>query len=119
MTDCLFCKIVSGDIPAKKVYEDDDYLAFWDIAPKAPVHLLLIPKQHIESLYDLAGDNLAIVQGMISRAPEIARQAGLAEGFRLIANTGAGGGQEVGHIHFHILGDVRKATWSGFPSADH
>ena len=118
MTDCLFCKIVNGDIPAKKVFEDDDYLAFWDIAPKAPVHILLIPKLHIVNLYDLDGGNLAIVQGMIARAPQIAKQMGLESGFRLITNTGDGGGQEVGHIHFHILGDVRKATWSGFPMHD-
>lgn len=119
MTDCLFCKIVNGDIPAKKVYEDEDYLAFWDIAPKAPIHVLLIPKQHILNLYDLNAGNQSIVQGMISKAPEIARQLGMDNGFRLIANTGEGGGQEVGHIHFHILGDVRKATWSGFPTQDH
>ncbi|MEJ2044687.1 MAG: histidine triad nucleotide-binding protein [Reinekea sp.] len=118
MTDCLFCKIVNGDIPSKKVYEDDDYLAFWDIAPKAPIHLLLIPKQHIINLYDLNDANLSAVQGMIVKAPEIARNMGLEEGFRLVANTGPGGGQEVDHIHFHILGDVRKATWSGFPVHD-
>ncbi len=119
MTDCLFCKIANGDIPSKKVYEDDDYLAFWDIAPKAPVHVLLIPKQHIVNLYDLNDSNIAIVQWMLAKAPEIARDLGLDDGFRLVANTGAGGGQEVDHIHFHILGDVRKATWSGFPAHDH
>ena len=114
MSDCLFCKIVSGDIPAKKVYEDDDYLAFWDIAPKAPVHILLIPKHHILNLYDLADGNLSVIQEMIGKAPEIAKEMGLTDGFRLITNTGLGGGQEVDHIHFHIMGDVRKATWSGF-----
>lgn len=118
MSDCLFCKIIAGDIPAKKVYEDQDYLAFWDIAPKAPVHVLLIPKQHVSSLYHLDADNSAAVQGMIGKAPQIAKELGLADGFRLIANTGAGGGQEVDHLHFHILGDVRSATWSGFPTTD-
>lgn len=116
MAGCLFCKLVAGDIPSKKVYEDDDYLAFWDIAPKAPVHVLLIPKQHIVSLYDLNEGNVELVQNMVSKAPMIAKEMGLDEGFRLVANTGPGGGQEVDHIHFHILGDVRKATWSGFPS---
>lgn len=115
MSDCLFCKIVAGQIPAKKVYEDNDYLAFWDIAPKAPVHLLLIPKQHVISLYHLDDSNLQVVQGMIGLAATLAREAGLDEGFRLITNTGVGGGQEVGHLHYHILGDVRQSTWSGFP----
>lgn len=118
MPDCLFCKIVAGEIPAKKVYEDEDYLAFWDIAPKAPVHILLIPKLHVVNLYDLNETNIALVQGMLAKAPQIARQMGLDEGFRLVTNTGPGGGQEVDHLHFHILGDVRKATWSAFPATD-
>ena len=118
MSDCLFCKIVAGEIPSKKVYEDDDYLAFWDIAPKAPVHILLIPKQHIVNLFSLNDDNRAVVEKMISKAPEIAQEMGLADGFRVVANTGPGGGQEVDHIHFHIMGDVRKATWTGFPAVD-
>ena len=115
MTDCLFCKIVDGAIPSKKVYEDDDYLAFWDIAPKAPVHVLLIPKVHVASLNHLDDSNTGLIQAMIAKAPQIAADMGLAEGFRVIINSGPGGGQEVDHIHFHILGDVRKATWSGFP----
>lgn len=116
MSDCLFCKIVAGDIPAKKVYEDENCLAFWDIAPKAPVHILLIPKQHVTSLYHLDKSNRDVVQSLLLKAPEIAKLMGLEDGFRLITNTGAGGGQEVDHLHLHILGDVRKATWSGFPS---
>jgi histidine triad (HIT) family protein len=118
MTDCLFCKIVAGDIPSKKVYEDDDFIAFWDIAPKAPVHVLLIPKQHIASLYHLDDSNSGLVQAMIGKAPQVAREMGLEDGFRVVVNTGAGGGQEVDHIHFHIMGDVRKATWTGFPITD-
>ena len=118
MTDCLFCKIVAGDIPSKKVYEDDDYLAFWDIAPKAPVHVLLIPKQHVTSLNHLDDGNLSLVQAMIGKAPQIAAEMGLDEGFRVVINTGAGGGQEVDHLHFHILGDVRKSKWTGFPVID-
>ena len=118
MADCLFCKLVAGAIPSKKVYEDDDYLAFWDIAPKAPVHVLLIPKQHVTSLYHLDDSNLGLIQAMIGKAPQIAKEMGLADGFRTVINTGVGGGQEVDHLHFHIMGDVRKATWTGFPIAD-
>ncbi len=118
MAECLFCKIVDGSIPSKKVYEDDDYLAFWDIAPKAPVHVLLIPKTHVASLNHMDDSNSGLIQAMIAKAPMIAREVGLADGFRVVINTGAGGGQEVDHIHFHILGDVRKATWTGFPIAD-
>lgn len=118
MSDCLFCKIVAGEIPSKKVYEDDSYYAFWDIAPKAPVHVLLIPKQHIVNLYQMDDGQQELVQAMMGKVPEIARDMGLDDGFRVVVNTGPGGGQEVDHIHFHILGDVRKATWSGFPTVD-
>ena len=118
MTDCLFCKIVAGDIPSKKVFEDEDHYAFWDIAPKAPVHVLLIPKQHIVNLYQMDDSHQDLVQAMMVKAPKIAKEMGLDDGFRLVMNTGPGGGQEVDHIHAHILGDVRKATWQGFPTAD-
>ncbi len=116
MTDCLFCKIVAGDIPANKVYEDDQFLAFWDIAPKAPVHVLVIPKQHIDSLYDIDAANSAAVQGLILKAPEIAQQLELEQGFRLIANTGEACGQTVHHLHFHILGNFVDSGDTGFPS---
>lgn len=118
MSDCLFCKIVAGEIPSKKVYEDQDYFVFWDIAPKAPVHVLLIPKAHIVNLYQMDDGNRELIQAMMGKIPEIARDLGLDDGFRVVINTGPGGGQEVDHIHFHILGDVRKATWSGFPTTD-
>ena len=93
MSDCLFCKIIAGEIPSKTVYEDDLCFAFWDIAPKAPVHVLLIPKQHVTSLNHLDDSNLASVQAMIVKAPDIAREMGLNEGFRTIINTGVGGVQ--------------------------
>ena len=88
MTDCLFCRIVAGEIPANKVYEDSQLIGFWDIAPKAPVHVLLIPKQHITSLYHMNDSNQGLIQAMIVAAPVLAQEMGLAEGFRLIANTG-------------------------------
>lgn len=114
MTDCLFCKIAAGDIPAEKVYEDDQMIAFKDIAPKARVHLLLIPRKHLDSLKDQSVDDAPLLGAMMAKAPELAEQAGLNQGFRLVANSGPGGGQEVPHLHFHILGDVRDTEWKGF-----
>ncbi|WP_119396118.1 histidine triad nucleotide-binding protein [Salinibius halmophilus] len=113
MTDCLFCKIIAGEIPSDIVYRDDEMLVFKDIAPKAPVHLLAIPLRHIENLDDLDGDAQALLGRMLGKVSKIAHDAGLAEGYRVITNTNAGGGQEVYHLHFHILGDVRQATWAG------
>jgi len=104
MNDCLFCKIIAGDIPSSKVYEDDELFAFKDIYPKADVHLLVIPKLHIESLDDLSSDHQSLISKMILKLPELARDQGLNDGFRTIINTGPGGGQEVGHLHMHILG---------------
>lgn len=118
MSDCIFCKIIAGEIPSKKVYEDDMLLAFWDVAPKAPVHLLVIPKVHIKNLYELNETNAAYAHAMITKAPEIAKQAGLAEGFRLIANTGEACGQTVHHMHFHILGRFNESGDTGFPGED-
>ncbi len=104
MTDCLFCKIVAGDIPSDKVYEDDLIYAFNDIYPKADVHVLVIPKIHVTSLDELQADHASLMAHMMLKLPEIARQQGLETGFRTIINTGPGGGQEVGHLHIHILG---------------
>jgi len=104
MSDCLFCKIVAGDIPSSKVYEDDLIFVFKDIAPKAEVHLLVIPKIHIESLDELTQEQQALIAHMMLKLPELARSQGLEHGFRTIINTGPGGGQEVGHLHIHILG---------------
>ncbi|GGY51206.1 histidine triad nucleotide-binding protein [Bacterioplanes sanyensis] len=103
MSDCLFCKIVAGEIPARITYEDELLLAFHDIAPKADTHLLVIPKQHIENLNDLSADDAELMSHLMLKLPVIARQQQL-NGFRTIANTGKDSGQEVFHMHFHILG---------------
>ena len=104
MSDCIFCKIEQGDIPADVIYEDEHCLAFRDIQPKAPVHLLVIPRKHVENLDDLSDEDRDLISHMMLTIPRIARQQGLKEGYRTIANTGAGGGQEVFPLHFHILG---------------
>ena len=104
MSNCLFCKIVAGEIPSSKVYEDDQIFVFNDISPKAAVHLLVIPKIHIVSLDDLTSEHQALIAYMMLKLPELARAQGLDDGFRTIINTGPGGGQEVGHLHLHILG---------------
>ena len=104
MSDCIFCKIVEGKIPAKKVYEDDDLLAFHDINPAAPVHILVIPKQHIESLNSCNESHATMLGKLFSRLGQIALEQGLNDGFRTVVNTGRVGGQEVYHLHAHILG---------------
>ena len=104
MSDCLFCKIIAGDIPSQKVYEDTDMLAFKDIRPSAPVHILLIPKKHIASLQDLSHDDAALMGKLMLAVPKIAADNGLSGGFKTQINTGTGGGQEVFHLHIHIMG---------------
>jgi len=104
MSDCLFCKIIAGDIPSSKVYEDELLYVFKDINPKAAVHLLVIPKTHITSLDSLADEHHDLIAQMMLKLPELARSQGLNNGFRTIINTGPDGGQEVGHLHIHILG---------------
>ncbi|MFW5450404.1 MAG: histidine triad nucleotide-binding protein [Methylophagaceae bacterium] len=104
MSDCLFCKIIAGDIPSDKVYEDDQIFVFKDISPKASVHLLAIPKIHLDSLDELSADHQPLIAQLMLKLPELARSQGLMDGFRTIINTGPGGGQEVGHLHIHILG---------------
>ena len=104
MPDCLFCKIVAGEIPSTKVYEDDTVLAFRDIAPQAPTHILIIPKMHMDSLDDLNADNLPAVSACLAAAPQIAAAEGLTKGYRIITNIGNEGGQTVAHLHFHLLG---------------
>jgi len=103
-TDCIFCKIVAGDIPSAKVYEDEFVYAFKDIAPQAPVHVLLIPKTHIPSAAEVTTENAPLVAACFAAIPQIAREAGLDSGFRLISNTGEDGCQTVFHLHFHLLG---------------
>ncbi len=102
--DCIFCKIISGDIPSNKVYEDEQILAFHDIAPQAPVHVIVIPKQHIQSADDVNNFNSPIVAKIFEAIPKIAKQCNLENGYRIITNVGSDGCQSVGHMHFHILG---------------
>ncbi|PKO81068.1 MAG: histidine triad nucleotide-binding protein [Betaproteobacteria bacterium HGW-Betaproteobacteria-13] len=104
MTDCLFCRIVRGEIPARKVYEDDLVVAFHDIQPAAPVHILLIPKLHIASMADLELGHEAVMGRLMVVASRIAREQGCTDGFRTIVNTGRVGLQEVYHLHVHIVG---------------
>ena len=104
MEDCLFCKIIKGEIPSKKVYEDEDVLAFYDINPAAPIHILVIPKKHIKSLADIEEDDEKLLGKIHMIINKIAEQKGSKEeGYRVIINCGKNGGQEVMHLHFHIL----------------
>ena len=104
MENCIFCKIVAGEIPSTKVYEDETILAFRDIAPQAPVHVLVIPKAHIQDCNGITAENSALVAHVFEVIPEIAKAEGLAGGYRVVSNTGADSGQTVPHLHFHILG---------------
>ncbi|MGH8737855.1 MAG: histidine triad nucleotide-binding protein [Burkholderiales bacterium] len=101
---CLFCKIVRGEIPSDKVYEDDDVLAFRDIRPLAPVHFMLIPKEHVASLYEAGMAQHRALGKMLALAGELARKEGASDGFRTIINTGRVGNQEVYHLHMHVIG---------------
>jgi histidine triad (HIT) family protein len=112
MADCLFCKIIKKEIPSKIVYEDNDMLAFNDIRPKAPTHILLIPKKHIEKLSDLTSGDSDLTNKMILNISKIAEAAGIKEsGFRVVVNNGTNSGQEVYHLHFHILGG-KPMSWN-------
>ncbi len=104
MKDCLFCKIINGDVPSKKAYEDEYCYAFHDIAPQAPVHILVVPKTHIGSADEINGENSVYVAKIFEAIPKIANAAGLVGGYRVINNCGADACQSVHHIHFHILG---------------
>ena len=106
-TDCIFCKIVNGSIPSKKIYEDDDVIVFNDIKPLTKVHFLIVPKLHIESLADCEVQHQALLGKMLLLAPKLAKEQGLA-GFRTMINTGREGGQEVFHIHIHVFGGGDK-----------
>lgn len=107
MNDCIFCKIISGEIPSKKAHEDDTMLAFYDINPQAPVHILVIPKEHIPSVDGINSENSDIVAKIFEKIPEIAKEAGITNGYRLISNCGDDACQTVKHLHFHILGGVK------------
>ena len=103
--DCLFCKIISGEIPSKKVYEDESVYAFYDINPMAPVHVRIVPKQHLSSMNDITAENSAVVSHIFEVAAQLARELGIAEdGYRVVSNCGAAAGQTVFHLHFHLLG---------------
>jgi histidine triad (HIT) family protein len=102
--DCIFCKIVRGEIPCNKVYENEEMFAFHDIRPVAPVHFMLIPKLHLPSLMEADDRHAALLGRMLALAPKLAKEQGLDNGFRTVINTGAGGGQEVFHLHIHIIG---------------
>lgn len=104
MSDCLFCKIIAGDIPSTKVYEDDTVFAFRDIAPQAPTHILVIPKTHISGCNAVTGENSAVIAHIFEVIAQIAKAEGLEGGYRVVSNCGDDAGQTVYHLHFHILG---------------
>jgi histidine triad (HIT) family protein len=109
--DCIFCKIAAGEIPAKKAYEDETIVAFHDLNPQAPVHVLIIPRRHIESLQDVTAEDAAALGHLMAKVPVLARDLGLGErGFRLVANCREEAGQSVWHVHFHLLGG-RAFLW--------
>ena len=106
---CIFCKIAAGEIPSTKVYEDDTVLAFRDIAPQAPTHILVIPKAHIPSVDGITAENSGVVAHIFETIPQIAQAEGLTGGYRVVSNCGADAGQTVHHLHFHILGGKQLA----------
>lgn len=111
MDDCLFCKIAAGEIPSQKVYEDELVYAFKDIAPVAPVHVLIIPKEHVmSSLNDITDENSAIIAHIFKVAAKLAKELGLENGYRVVNNCGEDAGQTVKHLHFHLIGG-KKLQW--------
>ena len=108
--DCLFCKIAAGEIPSTKVFENDDVLAFRDIDPQAPFHVIIIPKAHIASAAEITAENSALVAKIFEAAAVIAAEQKLEKGFRIVTNCGEEGGQTVGHLHFHMLAQ-RNLSW--------
>lgn len=110
MTECIFCKIISGEIPSKKAYEDEWIYAFHDLEPQAPVHVLIVPKKHLDSLDDTTPSDAALLGHLMLAVKDLARELGLENGYRLVANTGADGMQSVKHLHFHLLGK-RRMLW--------
>jgi len=102
--NCVFCKIVRGEIPSRKVFEDAEILAFHDIQPAAPVHFMLVPKKHIPSLYEVTADDAPVMGRILALAGQLAREQGANDGFRMVVNTGRVGRQEVPHVHLHVIG---------------
>lgn len=111
MDDCIFCRIARGEIPSRKVHEDDALIAFHDIHPAAPVHLLIIPKAHIATLADVEDEHVDLLGRMLHLAPRLAAEHGATNGFKTLINTGRDGGQEVWHLHMHVMGGPRP--WQG------
>lgn len=109
MKDCLFCRIVSGEIPSTKVYQDETVYAFRDIAPMAPVHILIVPRVHIASAADITAENADLIAHIFAVIPQIAAAEGLENGFRVVTNSGADACQSVQHLHFHLLGGAKMA----------
>lgn len=108
--DCLFCKIIAGEIPSEKIYEDEEMYAFKDIDPQAPVHFLLVPKKHIKSADDLTNEDVELIGHIFLKAAEIAQKFGCENGYRIVNNCKEDGGQSVDHLHFHVLGG-RSLQW--------
>ena len=117
MSDCLFCKIAAGEIPSTKLYEDELCFAFYDIAPQAPVHFLVIPKAHVGSVAEVNADNSAVVAHIFEVIPKIVAAEGVTNGYRVLTNVGEDGGQSVKHLHFHIIGGT-KLPVHVFPEKD-
>lgn len=113
--DCIFCKIAAGQIPSRKIFEDEELIAFHDIAPKAPIHFMIVPKAHIASTAQLGPQHAALMGRIMVLAPRLAQEQGCAPypdgGWRIVINTGAHGGQEVAHLHVHVLGGPRPWKW--------
>ena len=110
-SDCLFCRIVAGEIASDQVYADEQVIAFRDVAPKAPVHVLVIPRRHLDSIADLTPADAPLAAALMAAANEVARREGVADGgYRVVTNVGADAGQSVGHLHLHVLGG-RRMTW--------
>lgn len=109
--DCIFCKILEGSIPSRKAYEDEDVIAFHDIRPAAPIHLLIVPKAHIPMLQDATAEHERLLGKMLLLAPKLAKEQGAGNGFRVVVNNGPDGGQEVYHLHVHVLAGPRP--WKG------
>ena len=108
--DCIFCKIAAGEIPAKKAYEDESVVAFYDLEPQAPIHILIIPKAHIASCAEITEENSAVVAHIFEIAAKLGKELGLDNGYRIVNNCGADGGQTVHHLHFHFMGG-RQFGW--------
>ena len=105
--NCVFCKIIAGQIPSLKAHEDDELLVFHDIAPWAPVHVLMVPKEHVATMYEMTPDHAPLLGRMLAMAPDLMRRHGVTNGFRTLINTGEDGRQEVQHVHIHVMGGPR------------